>query len=175
MSSERSSINWIEIAQAVGAISKNHGESGGSEMARAALELIVGEQELRDAVEYYISGQPGSELVRSVLWQIHPWCAMQRCYEIFKGNRSLEDRITAVELLRVVADSRALPWIPEFLNDSEPGIQIWGVGVLDQLLWGGGVDEMVCVDLLEMARKHENPNVRERAEVIDGYLKGRKA
>jgi hypothetical protein len=168
-------INWTEIARAVGALDKTNGEFGGSEMARAALELVLGADLLRQAVDYYVAFEPGSELVRSVLWMLHPWSAMVRCYEIYKGNGSLEDRIMAVELLQVVADSRGIPWISEFLADPEPSIQNCGVGILDQLLWGGGVQEEDCAQLLELARNHSSPSVRQRAELIDEFLRKRKA
>jgi len=60
---------------------------------------------------------------------------MSYCYKIFKGPQKIAVRRAAVELLRVVADRRARPWIPEFLDDSDPDIQSWGIGVLDQLLF----------------------------------------
>jgi len=99
---------------------------------------------------------------------------MQHCYQIYKSNRSLAERSTAIELLRVVADERALEWVPEFLNDPDPNIQNWGVGVLDQLLWGGDVDADSCAALLDMARNHSNPSVREQAADIDDFLKSRR-
>src|SRR5262249_22750506 len=120
-----------------------------------------------------VAQQPGSELVRHVLWLLHPWCAMQRCYEIYKSADRLDDRITSVELLIVVADARALPWVSEFLADPELGIQNCGVRVLDQLLWGGSVDEEDCSSLLDLARNHSSPAVREHAVWIDSFLKRR--
>lgn len=170
MSPKRSAINWSEIARGIGA----QDGCGSTQMARLALEQILGEDALREMVDYYISQQPASELVRHVLWLLHPWSAMQRCYEIYKGNAPLEDRMSAVELLRVVADSRALQWIAEFLGDSDPAIQGWGVGVLDQLLWSHLVEQEDCSALLEQARMHSNPSVRDKASFIDTFLKDRK-
>ena len=51
--------------------------------ARQAIEILLGEEILRQAVDYYISAEPGSELARYVLWQIHPWSAMNHCYADF--------------------------------------------------------------------------------------------
>jgi hypothetical protein len=73
---------------------------------------------------------------------------MKYCYEIFNGPRSLEDRRMAVELVQVVADHRALSWVAEFLDDEDSHIQVWGVGVLDQLLWSHLIEPEAAEDLL---------------------------
>jgi hypothetical protein len=134
---------------------------------------------LRRAVNYYIQANTGndthtgSELARFVLWQLRPWCAMCRCYEIFKGPNSVETRRTAVELLRVVADRRTLPWISEFLQDDDTLIQAWGIGVLDQLLLSELAEPEEAEEILRAAEQHCNESVRERTESIRGYLLSR--
>jgi len=165
-------INWEELATTLGLLIKN-GERGSSEAARRALELLIGEDALRASVDYYIAGRRGAELARCVLWQLHPWSAMRYCYDIFKGPRSLEDRRMAVELVRVVADCRALPWVAEFLDDEDTDIQLWGVGVLDQLLQSRLIEPEQVEDLLRMAERHQNGAVRERAEIIRSFLGSR--
>jgi hypothetical protein len=165
-------INWEELATNLGLLIKN-GEQGSSEAARRALELLIGEDALRASVDYYIAGRRGAELARCVLWQLHPWSAMRYCYYIFKGPRSLEDRRMAVELVRVVADCRALPWVAEFLDDEDTDIQLWGVGVLDQLLQSRLIEPEQVEDLLQMAERHQNRAVRERAEFIRSFLGSR--
>src|SRR5688572_24143069 len=126
-------IDWKALAVRLGTLSEG-GESGGSNYAREAIELLLGEDNLRESVDYYISGAPGSELARSVLWLIRPWSAMRYCYEIYKSEADIETRRMAVELLRVVADKRALSWVVEFLGDEDSGIQTWGVEMLEQLI-----------------------------------------
>ena len=74
---------------------------------------------------------------------------MQRCYEIFESGEALDDRRAAVELLRVVADRRALAWIPELLADEDAEIQAWGAGVLDQMIWSELIDADEAEDLLQ--------------------------
>ena len=167
-------IDWHNLAIQLGTLSPNS-ESGGSDYAIRAIQLLLGEDQLRAAVDYCVQGQPGSELARSVLWHLHPWSAMQRCYEIYRSAESLGDRAYAVNLLNVVADRRALPWISGFLDDPDPDIQAWGVGVLDQLLWSGLIEIEECADLLEKARQHPHPEVRKSAAFIDGYLKMRQS
>jgi hypothetical protein len=163
-----STIDWEAISESMGI-----GEASSSFAAKAAIVQIIGEQRLSAAVDYYVQQRAGSELARGVLWQIRPWSAMKRCYEIFRSDASVEDRCTAVELLRVVADRRVLPWVHEFLEDPHEGIQTWGAGVVDQLLWSHEIDAEDCEDLLREMHSHRNPQVTERAEFIDKFLKER--
>jgi hypothetical protein len=167
-----SAIDWEQLAEQLGTL-KADGESGGSDVAKRAIELLLGEQQLRDAVDHYVAGGRGSELTRSVLWQLQPWSAMKRCYEIYQSDADIESKVSAVELLRVVADRRALEWVAEFLADTHPGIQNWGAGILDQLLWSGLVQPEDCEDLLIAVRKHSNGQVQKTAVFIDEYLRGR--
>jgi hypothetical protein len=95
------------------------------------------------------------------------------CYEIYRSGTDVDTRCAAVELLRVVGDRRALSWVQEFLDDSELGIQHWGAGVLDQLLWSGLVEPDECVKLLESMGAHPNARVRAIAEWIHSFLRKR--
>ncbi|MCA1626477.1 MAG: hypothetical protein LC742_00715, partial [Acidobacteria bacterium] len=121
-------VDWKTLAEQLGTL-RDNGEVGDASYARRAIEILLGEEILRQAVDYYISGEPGSELARFVLWQIHPWSAMKHCYHIYKSDAEIEKRRLAVELLRVVADRRAMGWITEFLEEADPQIQMWGAGV----------------------------------------------
>ena len=166
-------IDWQALASQLGTL-REGGESSGSQKACEALEILLGEDNLRRAVDYYISGKPGSELARSVLWHIRPFSAIRYCYDIFKSNLPIEVRRSAVELLRVVADKRAVDWIDEFLNDEDADIQAWGAGVLDQLLWSELVEPEDVEYLLAKAETHSNIGVRDTAEFIRDFLKTRR-
>lgn len=97
---------------------------------------------------------------------LRPSVAMDYCYQIYKKSTIEEDRIFAVELLRVVADKRVLRWVSEFLEDSNQRIQTYGIGIIDYLL----MDNLVSYDdvklLLEKSAKHQNVNVRETVNFI---------
>ena len=168
-------INWVELAQ----LCRERGtRSYGSAEAMIALEIIIGEDTIRKAVDYYIDLKPEHELARQVLWRLRPPSGMARCYDIFKSDTNLERRRSAVELLRVIADRRVLPWIEEFWADPDPGIQNWGAGVLDQLLWGGGMDAngadyKEVERLIDHGETHPNPGVRELMTFIRKYLADR--
>ena len=174
-------IDWQLLAQQVGSLKPSSSsvtgwtEIGSSELAKQAIEQLLGEENLRAAVDYYISQQPGSELVRSILWQLHPYSAMQYCYDLYKSSAAnMDTRRTAIELLRVVADYRVLPWIHEFLEDDDPSIQGWGVGVLDQLLFSNLVhaDDSRVEALLRQISEHPSDYVRQTAETsgLTSYL-----
>jgi len=165
-------IDWSALANQLGSLTLE-GERSGSEEARRALEILIGESAIRTSVDHYIAQAPGSELARSVLWLLRPWSAMAYCYDIWRSSTSIEARRSAVELLRVVADHRALGWVEQFLADMDEVIQIWGAGVLDQLLWSYLVSPEEGEPLLVCTENHNNAAVRERAEFIRRYLRTR--
>ena len=167
------SIDWEQLARDVGALQNGNKEIGSTFLAQMALEQLIGEQEWQAAVDHYVNIQPGAELVRSVLWLVHPWAGMKRCDEIFRTSKDLDQRRTAIELLRVVADKRVLPWIQEYLDDSDAGIQQWAAGIVDQLLWSELIAPEDCSVLLSEMETHHNTAVQKTAEWIRSFLRDR--
>jgi HEAT repeat protein len=157
--------DWTALAARLGVL-RDERETSGVEHARLALETIVGADVLRSAVDHYVSSAPGAELARSVLSLLHPWSAMQRCHELFLGGADIEVRRAAIELLRVVADDRALPWIAEYLADPDPKIQFWGAGILDQMIYSGLVELEQCEAVLELMKAHPHERIREQYEAL---------
>ena len=156
-------IDWIKLSRKIG---QDKSIIYGSYYATLAIEQIIGEDIIRQAVDYYVAWKPERELVYHVLWRLRPWSAMQRCYEIVHSDADREDRRAAVGLLSVVGDERALDWIDEFLADPDDWIQQGAINILDQMLFGGGIrynePAMEKVDrLLASAETHSNPNVRQ--------------
>ena len=162
--------NWESIAKEVGGIDENGQESSSSNKVREAIEVLLGKEFLKEAVRHYVSGGSGSELLRGVLWQLHPYSAMQECYRLFKTENDIQTKRDAVELLRVVADHRALKWVPEFLAYDDQGVQNWGIGVIDQLVLSDLCDVDDVSSILQIAKDHENVHVREKAEYILSML-----
>ncbi len=177
MSGSPEPIDWGRLAQDLQTIryatAEGHSEYGGSDLARRALERIVGSERLAETVDYYVSGRPGFELARSVLWMLRPWSAMLRCRTLFDSDSDTTRRRAAVELLRVVADRRVIPWVADFLADPDPEIQAWGIGIVDQLVFSNLVEEEDCSRVLDEAERHRDPRVREAAAQIRGQLKAR--
>lgn len=172
--SDSHSIDWEALASKLSLIRADAEgtvtEVGSRSHALAAVEELIGAERIASAVDHYVTGQPGAELARSVLWLLRPWSAMQRCREIFDSGLEQRVRRSAVELLRVVADHRALPWVEDFLADSDPEIQMWGVLVVDQLLIANLVDRASCEPVLSRARAHKNKQVRDMALRIEDQL-----
>ena len=162
-------IDWKSLANKL-----NCGSSGGTPYARQALSQIIADEAIIDAIDYYISAKEGSELARSVLWLLHPKAGIDYCYKIYKNEKeNIERKRSAVELLRVVADKSALMWSIEFLNDPDEGIQAWGAGLVDQLLWSDFVEKEDCQDILNIMKNHQNLAVRERYDFIMEFLNER--
>ncbi|QDU12589.1 hypothetical protein CA11_03680 [Gimesia maris] len=166
-------IDWTEIARTLGALDDDGHEHGSSSDAREAISMIIGPTNLRAAVDFFINHKKGSELVLQVLWLLHPWCAMERCYEIYQNEDDPQMRRDAIGLLRVVADRRALPWIKGLLEDPDEGIQCWSAGIVDQLLWSHLVDPEECAELLQLMQNHPNKEVLERYSFIMEFLNER--
>ncbi|GIG66501.1 hypothetical protein [Phytomonospora endophytica] len=166
MTSHEETIDWGELATAIG-VDPN---SGGDGVARRALAHLLGDEALRRAVDWYIDGRPAAEHARSVLWLLRPAPARARCAEIYRTDADPARRHLAVELLRVVATGEDLPLVGEFLADDDPAIQTWGVGVLDQLLFGDLVTVGEAAPYLRAAEEHPNPSVREKRAEMRAYL-----
>jgi hypothetical protein len=165
-----SNVDWTDLARRLGSLERAGSQYGSSTMARAAVELLLGPELIRSAVDHYVSGAPGSELARHVLWLLHPWSAMERCHEIYLTSPDLDDRRAAVELLRVVADRRALPWVAIYLSDPDEIIQAWAAGIVDQLLFSSLIEEEECAELLGVMKEHANERVRETHASVAGFL-----
>ncbi|MFJ1939137.1 MULTISPECIES: HEAT repeat domain-containing protein [unclassified Kitasatospora] len=159
-------IDWQALAHSIGA----GPESSGDRIARRAIAFLLGDEAIRGAVDWYVEGLPASEHARSVLWLLQPDAARSRCLEIYRTDPDPERRHLAVELLRVVATADDLPLVGEFLVDADPAIQIWGIGVLDQLLFRGQVDADDAEPFLQAAEHHPNPQVREKHTYLRDFL-----
>ena len=158
-------IDWENLARRLGAILPSTDPSvsmqhGSSVLARRALEELVDGAEWAAAVDHYVDRRPGSELARSVLWLVHPWAAMARCRDIAQTSNDPAARRFAVELLRVVADDRALPWIGQFLRDGDPLVELCAAKTVEQLLYDCLVEVEACSRLLDEMENHVNPAVR---------------
>src|SRR5262249_60298931 len=68
-------IDWEQLAREVGSL-REDGEHCSSDLGLRALEVIVGEDRLRAAVDYHVAGGPGSGLGPFVLWAPHPRSAL---------------------------------------------------------------------------------------------------
>lgn len=158
-------MDWTALAEQLRTL-RPDGEVTSSEDYGRAIEVIVGPELIRSAVEHYVAGRPGMSLARGVLTRLQPPSAMTLCYEIFRNSDDIEARRAAVDLLRDVANRDALKWIDQFLADSDQGIQNYGLGIVEQLLWRGVIGPEECEVHLARAEQHNSEGVRDAARRI---------
>lgn len=132
------------------------------------MEILIGEDNLRAAIDYFISLRPGAFTAEMVLQIIKSEVAMNRCLEIYKSEPGTYRACSAVFLLGCMADSKALPCVHEFLEDSNEAVRLNGLRVLQNILYGPlGDDELATAkELFEIAASDADPTVRERASDI---------
>ncbi len=147
-------VDWEALARQVGSPSGGF-EQGGSNFAELALEQILGEAAIRDAVDIILDYHACSELASSVLWRITSRLATDVAYEEYESS-SGERAARAVWLIKHIAHPRSLEWVREFLRDDN--VAVWGVAVLDQLLWTSRVEPEAVEELLQIAERHAIPN-----------------
>lgn len=168
-------FNWKELAIKVGSLifdstGKKKHEYGGTSFARKALELIFGENEIKEMVDYILDYKEAEELVVSVLRYIKSPTATQYAYEIYKNSEG-QRAMDAVLIIKRIAHPMAFKWVEEFLDDDN--VVGWGIGVLDQLLWEYLIEEEDAEYLLKKAENHKSESIRKNAKGIRDYLNER--
>lgn len=156
-------VNWEALATELGTLTQ-FGEIGGSSLGVQALELILGEEFFSQAVDRYLSCEPGFELARSVLLCLKSEIATKYAYQIYKRTRDVEEKRSVVDLLRFISGREVLEWIPEFLADPDDGVQNAGINIIDQLLFWNILHDEDVRPILESALHHSNTYVRKQAE-----------
>ena len=168
-------IDWDRLAVEVGSIDPSRPDtfSSGSGYAQKALECILGEDNIRAAVELAVSFAPSGWLAASVLRFIQSLQALEMAYAIYKKSSSADQAFGAVWLIKEIGHRRSLDWIEEFLADER--IASPGVDVLDQLIFIHQVepeDERV-VRLLALMDDHASEEVRAKAAHLREYIRRR--
>ena len=168
------SIDWEKIAREVGGLSADGCEQvAGTVGARRALELIIGEQNIREAVDWCADERPGAFTAEMVLRILSSTVAMNRCYEIYKTEPGSHRAGTAVFLLYEMADYRILPWIREFIEDESHTIRWNGLMALSPILSGPVNDDHIALakELLSKAESDSDDRIRDQAAKIRQRLK----
>ena len=166
-------IDWRELANLVGDLNLDGSEKGnGRESGRRALEIIIGKENIRGAVDHWTSQGPGAFTAEKALIIISSTVAMERCYEIYKGDPASYRAAAAVFLLSEMADERVLPWVREFLDDDNEGHRWNGLMALRMILEGPLGDEEIATakKLLAKAESDAGQRLRERAVEIRHQL-----
>jgi hypothetical protein len=162
-------IDWREVAASVGGFDLSGNErTVGTDGGRRAVEILLGEENLRDAVDHFVLQLPGAYTVEMFLKIISSEVAMKRCLEIYKTEPNPYRACSAVFLLGSMADYKALSWVGEFLSDSNEAVRLNGLRVLQNILYGPLDDEDIATarKLFDKAESDPDATVRERATSI---------
>ena len=167
--------NWENIGLKVGSLDGNKNiELGGNDLAKKAIEEILGEEWIKTTVDHIIQVKRGSELAMNCLRLLELEKATIYAYEIYKKSDG-EQAAEAVWLIKQIANPKAFKWVEEFIND--PNVITWGFGLLDQLLWTENIyynDHKEQVDsLFLLALKNSNNQLQEDVDFVKKYLNER--
>jgi hypothetical protein len=162
--------DWTKLATELGSIHE-HGETGGDDLTRLAFDQILGDEWIRDTVEHILAFRPGQELAMNCVRYIQSLKATQYAYEVYKSSAG-ERADRAVWLIKHLAHPVSFSWIAEFLNDRN--VMHWGLGVLDQLLWGEKVPyDDAAKALLVLAEENSGGQMKGHIDFIRQYLEDR--
>ncbi|MBW4490857.1 MAG: HEAT repeat domain-containing protein [Trichocoleus desertorum ATA4-8-CV12] len=150
-------IDWGELAREL-----ETGNLQSTQLSLNAIEALLGEDFFAQAVECCINFDEGWGLAEGVLKILRP-LGMKHCYKIYETSHNLEERRSAVWLLKYASDRKVLEYIPEFLADPDEQIQRTVVEILDQMLFWHAVNYEDIIPILEAAANHPNEEVRKFA------------
>jgi hypothetical protein len=150
-------IDWRELATELAT-----GNLQSTQLSLDAIETLLGEEFFAQAVECCINLDEGWELAEGVLRILRP-LGMKHCYKIYKTSHDLEEKRSAVWLLKYTSDRKVLEYIPEFLADPDAHIQRTVIEILDQMLFWRAINHEDIIPVLETAAHHPNEEVRKLA------------
>jgi len=156
-------IDWMALAIGLGL--DPDGGSTNDDHTRRALEEILGEENVRSAVETRLGLGPGWHLAEGVLRMLRSEQATDLAHAAYGAARG-ERAVQAVVLIKEIAHPKALAWVETFLKDDP--VALLGMDLLDQLLYRVAVDDedAEVQRLLALAEAHPAEVVRENAAFI---------
>ena len=105
---------------------------GGTRVAQAAVERLLGPDVIHDAVSEYLSGGDWSELARSVLRLLRSPLARRACLETIREGDP-DRRRSATELLRAICTLESAEVLRPLLSDADPEVAMWAAKGVDEL------------------------------------------
>jgi hypothetical protein len=174
---QSSRINWDRLAYEAGVVSRRFPDGGvqtpfGSPYVRRALELLLGQNNIRDAVTLALESPRDRVAARVIATELlrlaqsfEATGLAYQAYRAYKGSWP-EGAAAAVGLIVDIAHPAAIDWVEEFLGD--PDVASAGVALLDELILDGRVqpDDARVKSALLKATSHEDERVRARAQRI---------
>jgi HEAT repeat protein len=167
-------IDWNQINHEAGGIDGLGNELPlGMQDGGRVIELILGEDNIRSAVECWADRLHGAFAAQAFLRIARSRLAMEHCYQIYKANPNSSRANRAVYLLSEIAESEALPMMAEIINDPDFNHRWHCVIAMEQILSGPIDDEEIEIAkaILSKGESDTSPRLRERAAEIRERLK----
>ena len=120
--------DWENIATTLSKTNSNPDEK-----AKLAIQILLGDDWIKETVDYIIQLKPEWDLALKCLRILESKKASDYAYQIFKSNKSIEYSRLAVFVIKDIAHPESLNWVEEFINN--PNVAGFGLEILDQLLW----------------------------------------
>jgi hypothetical protein len=142
-------INWAELAEQAGIVTRRLPSGAtttnqGSDEARRALEVLIGDDNIQHGVELWLAGrsgeQAGAATAYCVLTYIRSWKGTEVAYTAYRTARDAGDQslaALAVVFIGNICHPAALQWVDEFL--AYPPTANAGVGLVDHALFTGAI------------------------------------
>ncbi len=158
-------IDLVELAVRLGSVGEDGGEWCDISLASRALEALVGEDNIKAAVDLVISHEPGRLLAQYVLVRLQSLIATETAYGIYQTSDDRSRAYWAAHLIAAIGHPRAFAWIPVFLSNDDDNVAHVAMDLLDGLLSSADVDlePQEVEQVLTLAQRHPSAEVRHRA------------
>jgi hypothetical protein len=175
---DRPDINWAELAETAGIVTKYTATGGsstnqGSEEARRALEWLLGDNNIRHGVQLWLEGRQGEQAAASAVWSVLMYIRSHKAskvafeaYQAAKKEGNSDTAALAVLLISDICHPAALNWVEEFLAYGPTSNA--GLRLVDQALFQGVIypDDSRLERWLSTAESNPDEYMQEAAHRI---------
>ena len=171
------SIDWSDLAQRI-----HSSWSAPQDIAREALDRIVGTEAIRAAVELAVdfedvdmentTWEHTQRLAEYTLVKMQSLVGSEWAHEIYRNAPHSNKAGHATDLIRKIGHPRAFDWIPEFLSDGRGEMGLRAMDLLDFFISEGErpLEPEDIEPVLQLAAQHPAVEVRARVAVTHMLL-----
>jgi hypothetical protein len=153
--------NWEALALKMGILNADGSESYLGQNEYTALELILGDEWIRHAVDTFIEGKPGNELAIKTIRHLYSKKAAEYAYQVFLRNKEQDFQRANLAIFAMcdILHPLCMTYLPEFLKDEKyTGTGLW---LMRQLLFASTVhyqsDQLL--DIMKGAKYGDNETI----------------
>lgn len=148
-------MDWAALARELGCLEGDSSEACDVVRASRALDLLIGDETIRAAVDLVVDNGPGRLLAQYALVQMMSRQASVLAYDIYRTDR--QRAVWAAQLIMHIGHPDTAQYLPIFLADDDGGIALTGMDLLDRLLGGWAqawLDDAFVEQVLARASEH---------------------